>query len=101
MTRSTPTTFGAWLRKQRQKDGFGVREFARLCGVTAATLSNIEHDHYVPSEDVIAKLASHLDITNADINIALSLAGRIPLCLERDILRHPELWTEIAGMVAR
>lgn len=101
MTRSTPTTFGAWLRKQRQHDGFGVREFARLCGVPAPTLSNIEHDLYVPSEDVIDRLVFHLDITNGDHNVALSLAGRIPFCLKRDILRHPELWPEIEKMVRK
>jgi transcriptional regulator with XRE-family HTH domain len=97
----TRQTFGAWLRKQRQKDGFGLREFARLCGVPAPTLSNIERDLYVPSEDVIVRLAFHLDITNADINIALSLAGRIPFRLKRDILSHPELWPEIERMVRK
>jgi len=97
----TRPTFGTWLRKQRQKDGFGVREFARLCGVPAPTLSNIEHDVYVPSEDVIAKLVFHLDITDGDHNIALALAGRIPFCLRRDLLRHPELWPEIASRVSR
>ena len=57
------TNFGDYIRKCRKEKGLGLRETARMVGVSASYLSRIESGDETnpPSEAVIRKLAEVLD----------------------------------------
>ncbi|MDJ0737423.1 MAG: helix-turn-helix transcriptional regulator [Nostocaceae cyanobacterium] len=69
-------TFGKVIRKARKEKEFSQRELAKLTGIDYTYLSKLENDHagYPPSEDVINKLALHLDLNAEELRY---LAGRI------------------------
>lgn len=69
-------TFGKVIRQARKDKEFSQRELAKLIGVDYTYLSKLENDHagYPPSEDVIHKLALHLDLNEGELR---HLAGRI------------------------
>lgn len=69
-------TFGKVIRQARKEKEFSQRELAKLIGVDYTYLSKLENDHagYPPSEDVIYKLARHLDLNEGELR---HLAGRI------------------------
>ena len=76
MNKNLNHTFGKIIRQARKDKGFSQRELAKLVGVNYTYLSKLENDHAgtPPSEDVIDRLARHLEL-NADQLIYL--AGRI------------------------
>lgn len=69
-------TFGKIIRQARKDKEFSQRELAKLIAVDYTYLSKLENDHagYPPSEDVIHKLALHLDLNEEELR---HLAGRI------------------------
>lgn len=69
-------TFGKIIRQARKDKGLSQRELAKLVGVDYTYLSKLENDRagYPPSEDVIYRLARHLDLNEAELR---HLAGRI------------------------
>jgi transcriptional regulator with XRE-family HTH domain len=69
-------TFGKVIRQVRKEKELSQRELAKLIGVDYTYLSKLENDHagYPPSEDVIHKLALHLDLKEEELR---HLAGRI------------------------
>jgi transcriptional regulator with XRE-family HTH domain len=48
---SMPETFGAFLRAQRIRAGYGLRTFAEKAGMQASNLSNVEHSRITPPQD--------------------------------------------------
>ena len=69
-------TFGHIIRTARKEKELSQREMAKLIGVDYTYLSKLENDHagYPPSEDVIHKLALHLNLNEEELR---HLAGRI------------------------
>lgn len=69
-------TFGKVIRQARKEKELSQRELAKLIGVDYTYLSKLENDHagYPPSEDVIHKLALHLNLKKEELR---HLAGRI------------------------
>lgn len=69
-------TFGKLIRKARKEKGLSQRELAKLVGVNYTYLSKLENDHAgtPPSEEVIEKLANHLELDAEELQY---LAGRI------------------------
>lgn len=50
---------GQLVRQMRGQNGYGLREFARLLGISAAYLSDIEHGRRRLSDDMACRLAPH------------------------------------------
>lgn len=69
-------TFGQLIRQARKQKGISQRELALKVDVNYTYLSKLENDHAgtPPSEDVIERLALHLEL---DAQELLYLAGRI------------------------
>jgi transcriptional regulator with XRE-family HTH domain len=69
-------TFGVIIRQARKNREFSQRELAKLVGIDYTYLSKLENDHagYPPSEELIHKLAVHLDLDEDELR---HLAGRI------------------------
>jgi len=79
-------TLGEVLREARVAKGFGLRAFARKLEVTPSYLSDIENDRRVPSEDVMSRLASALEL---DLDRLMAMAGRIGGDAQRYMQRTP------------
>jgi transcriptional regulator with XRE-family HTH domain len=69
-------TFGKLIRQARKDKGLSQRELAKFVDVNYTYLSKLENDHAgtPPSEDVIERLALHLELQAQDLKY---LAGRI------------------------
>lgn len=79
--------FGARVRRLREEKGYGLREFARMIGVSATYMSKIERDEYPPpAEERILAIAGALDQNPDEL---LALANRVASDLTDIIKRQP------------
>jgi choline kinase/DNA-binding XRE family transcriptional regulator len=86
-------TFGAYIKRMREIRGIGLREMARLVGISPPYLSDIEQDkREAPSKEVIIKMNSVLE---SNLEHLYDLAGlnskKIPPDLPEIIKDYPEL----------
>lgn len=76
MATSETRSFGRTVRVLREGEGFGLRRFAKIVGVSATYLSKIERGEFAPpAEDKVRVIAKAL---RQDPDELLALAGRIP-----------------------
>jgi transcriptional regulator with XRE-family HTH domain len=73
-TNHSQVTLGEQIRQARVKSELALRELARRLDVSPSYVNDIEHNRRVPSEDVLIKIASELDL---DIDRLLAAAGRV------------------------
>lgn len=86
--------FGAFVRSRREAREMGLREMAKLMGVSATYLSKVERDEFgPPAEDRVRAIAEILD---CDVDDLLARAGRVSSDLSDIIRRRP---TEIAALL--
>jgi len=84
VTRAKHETYGAFTRRKREEKEFGLREFAKMLGVSATYVSQVERDELPPpAEERVIKTAELLGI---DRDVLLAMAGRVATDLE-DIIR--------------
>ena len=84
MTRAKQETYGAFTRRKREEKEFGLREFAKMLGVSATYVSQVERGELSPpAEERVLKTAELLEI---DSDVLMALAGRVATDLE-DIIR--------------
>ena len=77
--------FGEFVRRQRKAKEIGLREMAKMIGVSPTYLSKIERDEFPPpAEDKVTKIA---EIIGRDPDELLALAGRVASDLS-DIIRQ-------------
>ena len=55
------------LRHLRQQAGLTQAQLAELAGVSDATISRIERGRFLPSQDLLGRLAASVDATPADL----------------------------------
>ena len=79
--------FGTVVRELREEKGFGLRQFAKMIGVSATYLSKIERDELPPpAEDRVKEIARLLD---QDPDELLALAGKVASDLSAIIRNQP------------
>lgn len=81
--------FGKFIRDTRLslKNPLGLREFARMVGISATYISKMEVGDYMPpSEDKIKKMAKILQINEDEL---LAKAGKISSDLQEKIIANP------------
>jgi ribosome-binding protein aMBF1 (putative translation factor) len=79
--------FGAFVRREREAKEIGLREMAKMIGVSPTYLSKIERDEFPPPvEDKVRAIAK---IINCDADELLARAGRVSSDLSDIIKRHP------------
>lgn len=83
-------TLGQRIRRLREEKNMGLRETAKMIGISPAYLSRIEtnEEKTPPGEEVLRKLAQLL---NDDIDELMSLAGRVPADVKKFIAKDPGL----------
>jgi ribosome-binding protein aMBF1 (putative translation factor) len=79
--------FGAFVRREREAKEIGLREMAKMIGVSPTYLSKVERDEFPPPvEDKVKAIAK---IINCDADELLARAGRVSSDLSDIIKRHP------------
>ena len=79
--------FGRFVRREREAKELGLREMAKMIGVSPTYLSKVERDEFPPpAEDRVKKIA---EVLNLDPDELLALAGRVASDLTEIIRRQP------------
>jgi transcriptional regulator with XRE-family HTH domain len=87
-------SFGEFVRGERVGKEIGLREMAKLIGVSPTYLSKIERDEFPPpAEDRVRKIA---EIIGCDSDELLARAGRVSSDLSEIIKQHPR---ELAALL--
>jgi transcriptional regulator with XRE-family HTH domain len=86
--------FGALVRREREAREIGLREMAKLIGVSPTYLSKVERDEFPPpAEDKVKAIAKIIECDPDDL---LARAGRVASDLSEIIKRHP---VELAALL--
>src|SRR3954451_21134334 len=86
--------FGAFIRGRREARDIGLREMAKMIGVSPTYLSKVERDEFPPpAEDKVTAIAEIIDY---DADELLARAGRVASDLSDIIKRHP---VEVAALL--
>ena len=86
--------FGAFIRKEREAKEIGLREMAKMIGVSPTYLSKVERDDFSPpAEDKVRAIAK---IIECDADDLLARAGRVSTDITDIIKRHP---VELAALL--
>src|SRR3954453_17093213 len=79
--------FGAFIRREREAKEIGLREMAKMIGVSPTYLSKVERDEFAPpAEDRVKAIAKILE---CDADELLARAGRGSSDISDIIKRHP------------
>jgi transcriptional regulator with XRE-family HTH domain len=79
--------FGAFIRREREAKEIGLREMAKLIGVSPTYLSKVERDEFSPpAEDKVKAIAQ---IIKCDADDLLARAGRVSSDISDIIKRNP------------
>lgn len=79
--------FGAFIRREREAKEIGLREMAKMIGVSPTYLSKVERDEFSPpAEDKVRAIA---EIIHCDTDDLLARAGRVSSDITNIIKRHP------------
>jgi transcriptional regulator with XRE-family HTH domain len=86
--------FGAYIRRLREEKDLGLREMAKMIGVSPTYLSKVERDEFQPpAEDRVKAIA---EIIGCDADDLLARAGRVSTDISDIIKRHP---VELAALL--
>jgi transcriptional regulator with XRE-family HTH domain len=79
--------FGAFVRRHREAKEIGLREMAKMIGVSPTYLSKVERDEFAPPvEDKVKAIAK---IIGCDTDELMARADRVSSDLSDIIKRHP------------
>ena len=79
--------FGAFVRREREAREIGLREMAKMIGVSPTYLSKVERDEFAPpAEDKVKAIAQ---VIECDADDLLARAGRVSTDISDIIKRHP------------
>jgi transcriptional regulator with XRE-family HTH domain len=83
----TKEKFGALVRREREAKEIGLREMAKMIGVSPTYLSKVERDEFPPpAEDKVRAIAQ---IIGCDSDDLLARAGRVSSDITDIIKRYP------------
>jgi transcriptional regulator with XRE-family HTH domain len=86
--------FGALVRREREAKELGLREMAKMIGVSPTYLSKVERDEFPPpAEDRVKEIAK---VIGYDADELLALAGRVASDVSDIIKRQP---VELAALL--
>lgn len=86
--------FGEFVRRKREAKDIGLREMAKMIGVSPTYLSKVERDEFAPpAEDKVKAIAQ---IVGCNVDELLARAGRVASDLSDIIKRRP---VELAALL--
>src|SRR5215472_13026326 len=94
MMASRSEKFGEFVRRERGEKEIGLREMAKMIGVSPTYLSKVERDEFPPpAEDKVRKIA---EIIGCDVDELLARAGKVSSDLSEIIKQRPR---ELAALL--
>jgi transcriptional regulator with XRE-family HTH domain len=91
---SSGEKFGEFVRREREAKEIGLREMAKMIGVSPTYLSKVERDEFPPpAEDKVKAIAQ---IIRCDVDELLARANRVASDLSDIIKQHPR---ELAALL--
>jgi transcriptional regulator with XRE-family HTH domain len=92
--RAGSAKFGEFIRRERLAREIGLREMAKMIGVSPTYLSKVERDEFAPpTEEKVRAIAR---IIESDPDQLLAMAGRVSADVTDIIKRHP---TELSALL--
>jgi len=91
MNERSAETLGQEILRLRTKSGTTLRKFAEKVGISAAYLSDIEHDRRRPSPEVMKKIVNELRHVGATDEGLDQLNTRLDPEIQRWVARTPEI----------
>jgi transcriptional regulator with XRE-family HTH domain len=86
--------FGEFVRRKREAKEIGLREMAKMIGVSPTYISKVERDEFAPpAEDKVRLIAGVID---CDVDELLARAGKVASDLSDIIKRNP---VEVAALL--
>ena len=86
--------FGAFIRARREAKEIGLREMAKMIGVSPTYVSKVERDEFPPpAEDKVRLIAG---VIGCDVDELLARAGKVATDLSDIIKRNP---VEVAALL--
>ena len=86
--------FGAFMRARREEKKIGLREMAKMIGVSPTYISKVERDEFPPpAEDKVRLIAR---VIGCDVDELLARAGKVASDLSDIIRRNP---VEVAALL--
>ncbi len=86
--------FGAFIRRERVAREIGLREMAKMIGVSPTYVSKVERDEFPPpAEDKVRLIAG---VIGCDVDELLARAGKVATDLSDIIKRNP---VEVAALL--
>ncbi len=86
--------FGEFVRRRREEKEIGLREMAKMIGVSPTYLSKVERDEFgPPAEDKVKAIAK---VIGCDVDELLARAGKVATDLSEIIKRNP---VEVAALL--
>ncbi len=86
--------FGAFIRARREAKEIGLREMAKMIGVSPTYMSKVERDEFSPpAEDKVRLIAQ---VIGCDVDELLARAGKVASDLSEIIKRNP---VELAALL--
>ena len=86
--------FGAFIRRHRETKDIGLREMAKMIGVSPTYLSKVERDEFPPPAEI--KVKAIAEIIECDADDLLARAGRVSSDISDIIKRNP---VELAALL--
>lgn len=88
MTTGEKRGFGGYVREKRKEKDYGLREMAKMVGVSPTYLSKVERGEFAPpAEDRVKKIA---EILGCDPDELLAMAGKVSSELTDIIRQQPK-----------
>ena len=79
--------FGKYLKTIREKNGYSLRELARMSDITPYYISYLENGKKTnPSVEIMAKLFKVLNMSKLEIERFLDLYAKVNNCVSYDIV---------------
>ena len=79
--------FGAFIRREREAKEIGLREMAKMIGVSPTYLSKVERDEFPPPAE--GRVKNIANVLNLDPDELLARAGKVASDLTEMIKRQP------------
>jgi transcriptional regulator with XRE-family HTH domain len=79
--------FGAFIRRKREAKDLGLREMAKMIGVSPTYLSKVERDEFPPMAEERVRVIA--EIIECDADDLLARAGRVSSDITDIIKRQP------------
>ena len=90
----TGEKFGEFIRRKREEKDIGLREMAKMIGVSPTYMSKVERDEFSPpAEDKVRAIAK---VIECDADDLLARAGRVSTDITDIIKRRP---VELAALL--